>query len=68
MTALLLLGPWTPMLFQGQEFAASSPFNYFADHNSELAPLVRYRHEPGNQAIARPIPPAPPETSAIRPE
>ena len=25
MTALLLLGPNTPMLFQGQEFAASSP-------------------------------------------
>ena len=32
MTALLLLGPATPMLFQGQEFAASAPFLYFADH------------------------------------
>jgi maltooligosyltrehalose trehalohydrolase len=31
MTALLLLGPWTPMLFQGQEFGASSPFMFFAD-------------------------------------
>jgi maltooligosyltrehalose trehalohydrolase len=41
MTALMLLGPGTPMLFQGQEFAASSPFFYFADHNEELAPLVR---------------------------
>ena len=40
MTALLLLGPWTPMLFQGQEFAASQPFLYFADHNPELAKLV----------------------------
>src|SRR5207237_6410967 len=29
MTALLLLLPGTPMLFQGQEFAASSPFLYF---------------------------------------
>lgn len=37
LTALLLLGPGTPMLFQGQEFAASSPFLYFADHNPELA-------------------------------
>lgn len=37
MTALLLLSPGTPMLFQGQEFAASSPFFYFADHNEELA-------------------------------
>ena len=31
MTALLLLGPWTPLLFQGQEFGASSPFLFFAD-------------------------------------
>src|SRR5262249_14017783 len=41
MTALLLLGPGTPMLFQGQEFGAETPFYYFADHNSELAALVR---------------------------
>jgi len=41
MTALLLLAPQTPMLFQGQEFAASSPFFYFADHNPDLAKLVR---------------------------
>jgi len=31
MTALLLLGPWTPLLFQGQEFGADSPFMFFAD-------------------------------------
>ena len=31
MTALLLLGPWTPLLFQGQEFGASSPFMFFTD-------------------------------------
>jgi maltooligosyltrehalose trehalohydrolase len=31
MTALLLLGPWTPLLFQGEEFGASSPFIFFAD-------------------------------------
>jgi maltooligosyltrehalose trehalohydrolase len=41
MTALMLLGPGTPMLFQGQEFGASSPFLYFADHNAELSSLVR---------------------------
>lgn len=40
LTALLLLGPSTPMLFQGQEFGASTPFLYFADHNPELAALV----------------------------
>lgn len=39
-TALTLLGTGTPMLFQGQEFAASAPFVYFADHNPELAKLV----------------------------
>ncbi|MGH9832767.1 MAG: malto-oligosyltrehalose trehalohydrolase [Blastocatellia bacterium] len=40
MTALMLLAPGTPMLFQGQEIAASSPFFYFADHQEELAKLV----------------------------
>jgi maltooligosyltrehalose trehalohydrolase len=39
-TALLLLAPATPMLFQGQEFAASSPFLYFADHEPALSELV----------------------------
>jgi maltooligosyltrehalose trehalohydrolase len=37
MTALMLLGPGTPMLFQGQEFNASSSFQYFADHEKGLA-------------------------------
>lgn len=41
MTALLLLGPATPMLFQGQEFAASTPFLYFADHEGALAGSVQ---------------------------
>ncbi len=40
-TALLLLAPGTPMLFQGQEFGASSPFLFFADHRPELAERVR---------------------------
>lgn len=40
MTALLLLAPGTPMLFQGQEFAASTPFYYFADHRPEIAELI----------------------------
>jgi maltooligosyltrehalose trehalohydrolase len=31
MTALLLLGPWTPLLFQGEEFGASTPFIFFTD-------------------------------------
>jgi maltooligosyltrehalose trehalohydrolase len=39
-TALLLLLPATPMLFQGQEFGASSPFLFFADHEGDLADAV----------------------------
>jgi maltooligosyltrehalose trehalohydrolase len=41
MTAWLLLGPSTPMLFQGQEFASSRPFLYFADHQGPLGEAVR---------------------------
>ena len=40
MTGLLLLGPWTPLLFQGEEWSAASPFLFFADHEPELARLV----------------------------
>jgi maltooligosyltrehalose trehalohydrolase len=38
--ALLLLAPETPMLFMGQEFGASNPFLFFADHHSDLAAKV----------------------------
>jgi maltooligosyltrehalose trehalohydrolase len=41
LTALTLLGPATPMLFQGQEFAASAPFLFFADHREELRESIR---------------------------
>lgn len=41
MTALFMLMPGTPMLFQGQEFGAMSPFLYFADHKPELAEAVQ---------------------------
>jgi maltooligosyltrehalose trehalohydrolase len=41
LTALFLLSPSTPMLFQGQEFSASAPFLYFADFEPELATAVR---------------------------
>ncbi|HEY7210497.1 MAG TPA: malto-oligosyltrehalose trehalohydrolase [Bryobacteraceae bacterium] len=41
LTAVTLLGPGTPMLFQGQEFAASSRFLFFADHKPELAARIR---------------------------
>ena len=39
--AIVLLSPFVPLLFQGEEWAASSPFQYFADHQDrELARLV----------------------------
>ena len=41
LATLLMLAPHTPLLFQGQEFGSSAPFLYFADHNRELATLVR---------------------------
>jgi maltooligosyltrehalose trehalohydrolase len=41
MTALLLLSPQSPLLFQGQEFAATAPFVFFADHTPELNAKVK---------------------------
>ncbi|HEX8905954.1 MAG TPA: DUF3459 domain-containing protein, partial [Longimicrobiaceae bacterium] len=38
--ALLLLSPYTPLLWMGQEWAASAPFQYFTDHPEELGRLV----------------------------
>jgi maltooligosyltrehalose trehalohydrolase len=39
-SALLLLLPETPLLFMGQEWAATSPFLYFTDHTQELGRQV----------------------------
>jgi len=39
-STLLLFAPETPLLFMGQEFAASTPFLYFTDHHEELGKLV----------------------------
>ncbi len=38
---LVLTAPYLPMLFMGEEYAASTPFLYFADHEDpEMAKLV----------------------------
>jgi maltooligosyltrehalose trehalohydrolase len=38
---LVLLGPFIPLVFQGEEFASTRPFLYFVDHeNGELARAV----------------------------
>jgi maltooligosyltrehalose trehalohydrolase len=39
-SALLCLTPYTPMLFMGQEWAASTPFIFFTDHNEDLGKLI----------------------------
>jgi maltooligosyltrehalose trehalohydrolase len=38
--ALVLVSPFVPMLFQGEEWGASTPFLYFTDHGDELGRLV----------------------------
>ena len=38
--ALVLTAPFVPMLFQGEEWAASAPFRYFTNHEEELGKLV----------------------------
>ena len=39
--AIYLLAPQIPMLFMGEEWAASQPFAFFCDFNSDLAAAVR---------------------------
>jgi maltooligosyltrehalose trehalohydrolase len=40
--ALVLTAPFTPMLFMGEEWAASTPWQYFTDHEDpEVAEAVR---------------------------
>jgi 1,4-alpha-glucan branching enzyme len=40
-TAILLLAPQPPMLFMGEEWAATQPFLYFCDFEPQLAAQVR---------------------------
>jgi malto-oligosyltrehalose trehalohydrolase len=40
LTACVLLAPSVPMLFMGEEWAASAPFLYFCDYEGELAEAV----------------------------
>lgn len=37
---LLLLSPYTPLLFMGQEWSANTPFQYFTDHHDELGQAI----------------------------
>ena len=39
--ALILLSPFTPLLFQGEEYGETRPFQFFSDHAEPLATSVR---------------------------
>src|SRR5579884_1105946 len=39
-SAIVFTAPFVPMIFQGEEWAASSPFQYFTDHEPDLGRLV----------------------------
>ena len=39
-STLLLLSPYTPLIWMGQEWAASTPFQYFTDHPAELGHAI----------------------------
>ncbi|MDQ6669704.1 MAG: malto-oligosyltrehalose trehalohydrolase [Chloroflexota bacterium] len=57
-STLLLFLPYTPMLWMGQEFGASSPFQYFTDHHPDLGKLVtagRRREFGAFSAFADPV-------------
>ncbi len=71
LTAYLLLSPGTPMLFQGQEWASTRPFLYFAAHEPDLARLVhegrrselkRFRSQSAPEVLARVADPAATDT------
>lgn len=40
LSALLCLSPYTPLIFMGQEWAASTPFLYFTDHDAEFGTQI----------------------------
>ena len=40
LSVLICVVPEAPLLFMGQEWAASTPFQFFTDHNEELGPSV----------------------------
>jgi maltooligosyltrehalose trehalohydrolase len=69
--ALLLSSPFIPLLFQGEEWAASSRFYYFCDHEAELGKAISEarKHEALNWGAATykdPQDPATFEASRLR--
>ncbi|GAA3525331.1 malto-oligosyltrehalose trehalohydrolase [Aeromicrobium flavum] len=71
--AIVLLGPYTPMVFMGEEWAASTPWQFFASFpDPELAEAVRTgrrrefgRHGWGESEVPDPMDPATVERSTL---
>jgi maltooligosyltrehalose trehalohydrolase len=40
LSTILLFAPMTPMLFMGEEWSASTPFQYFTDHDADLGEKI----------------------------
>ncbi len=65
-SALLLLAPQTPLLFMGQEWAASTPFLYFTDHHPRLGRRVAAGRFRGyRRQLGRSVPPNVPHPQAL---
>lgn len=77
-TAMLLLSPFIPLMFMGEESASATPFLFFTSHNEELAELIRIGRRGEFKAFAAfqdeakraqiPDPNAPSTYEASRPE
>jgi len=71
-TLLLAFLPQTPLLFMGQEWAATSPFLYFSDHEGELGRAVsegrrqEFKHFSAFRANSEAIPDPQAESSFLR--
>jgi len=66
--ALILLSPFTPMLFQGEEYGETRPFLYFCDHDEPLGSSVtagRIAEFAGHGWIEGAIPPDPQDPSTF---
>lgn len=69
--ALLLLAPFTPLLFMGEERGVASPFLYFCDYAGEMAEAIRkgrLAEYPHFAAQDMPDPNDPATFAASRPE
>jgi maltooligosyltrehalose trehalohydrolase len=66
LTAFMLLAPQTPLLFMGQEFGASQPFLFFADHRD--ATLAKNVYAGRKQFLAQFPSYGSPEAQALIPD